>query len=178
MRSERDGDEGERTLQACYRLSQWLDRVRTDPALLDTLSGVQEWAYLSRVDDTGQPFKLAIPAGYDPNRAWPLVIVMHGYGGNHLEYSGGLQSNPDYFELHILGRARGGWYYDLSEADVLDAVDYVRAALVRGRAAASTSPAPAWAGAAPSSWRPGIRTAGRPDGRCADTAPTCRCGTA
>lgn len=124
---ERDGDEGERTLQACYRLSQWLDKVHTDPALLDTLSGVQEWAYLSRVDDTGQPFKLAIPAGYDPNRAWPLVIVMHGYGGNHLEYSGGLQSNPDYFELHILGRARGGWYYDLSEADILDAVDYVRA---------------------------------------------------
>ena len=124
---QREGDEGERTLQARYRLSQWLDRIRTDPALLDTLSGVQEWAYLSRVDDTGQPFKLAIPAGYDPNRTWPLVIVMHGYGGNHLEYSGGLQSNPDYFELHILGRARGGWYYDLSEADILDAVDYVRA---------------------------------------------------
>ena len=124
---ERDGDEGERTLQACYRLSQWLDKIRTDPALLDTLSGVQEWAYLSRVDDTGQPFKLAIPAGYDPNRTWPLVIVMHGYGGNHLEYSGGLQSNSGYFELHILGRARGGWYNDLSEADILDAVDYVRA---------------------------------------------------
>jgi predicted esterase len=123
---QREGTEGERTLQAAYRLSRWLGKIQADPALLDTLRGVQEWAYLSRVDDSGQPFKLAIPAGYDPRRTWPLVVVMHGYGGNHLEYSGGVQSNPDYFELHVLGRARGGGYTDLSEADVLDAVDYVR----------------------------------------------------
>jgi predicted esterase len=124
---QRDGDEGERTLQAAYRLSQWMQRIQANPALLDTLRGVQEWAYLSNVDDSGQPFKIAIPTGYDPRKAWPLVVVMHGYGGNHMEYSGGVQSNPDYFQIDILGRARGGQYTDLSEADILDAVDYVRA---------------------------------------------------
>jgi predicted peptidase len=123
---KQDGEEADRTLQALFRLDQWTQTIQDDPAALDTLSGVQEWAYLSKVDDSGQPFKLAIPIGYDSRKNYPLVVVLHGYGGNHLEYSGGVRSNPDYFELHVLGRARGGGYTDLSEADVLDAVDYVR----------------------------------------------------
>lgn len=124
---KREGEDADRTLHALFRLSQWTQTIRDNPAAFDTLSGVHEWAYLSRVDDSGQPFKLAIPTGYDARKAYPLVVVMHGYGGNHIEYSGGVTSNPDYFELHVLGRSRGGGYRDLSEADVLDAVDYVRA---------------------------------------------------
>lgn len=124
---KREGDEADRTLQSLFRLSRWTQTIRDNPAALDTLSGVYEWAYLSRVDDSGQPFKLAIPSAYDSRKAYPLVVVMHGYGGNHIEYSGGVTSNPDYFELHVLGRSRGGGYRDLSEADVLDAMDYVRA---------------------------------------------------
>ncbi|MDZ7288349.1 MAG: carbohydrate binding domain-containing protein [candidate division KSB1 bacterium] len=123
---KREGEEADRTLQALFRLAQWTQTIRENPAAIDTLSGVQEWAYLSRVDDSGQPFKLAISSPYDSRKTYPLVVVMHGYGGNHLEYSGAVTSNPDYFELHVLGRARGGWYRDLSEADVLDVVDYVR----------------------------------------------------
>ncbi|MCI0511997.1 carbohydrate binding domain-containing protein, partial [candidate division KSB1 bacterium] len=120
------GAEADRTLQALFRWDQWTQTIQENPTALDTLSGVQEWAYFSRVDDSGQPFKLAIPVDYDSRLTYPLVVVMHGYGGNHLDYSGGVRSNPDYFELHVLGRARGGGYTDLSEADVLDAVDYVR----------------------------------------------------
>ncbi len=123
---KQDGEEADRTLQALFRLDQWTQTIRENHAVLDTLSGVQEWAYLSQVDDSGQPFKIAIPSGYDSRKSYPLVVNMHGYGGNHLDYSGGVRSNPDYFELHVLGRARGGGYTDLSEADVLDAVDYVR----------------------------------------------------
>jgi pimeloyl-ACP methyl ester carboxylesterase len=123
----REGDESDRALQAALRLDRWTATVRENPKALDTLSGVREWAYSSRADDTGQPFKIAVPTGYDSRKSYPLVVVMHGYGGNHLEYSGGVASNPDYFEMHVLGRARGGGYTSLSEADVLDAVDYVRA---------------------------------------------------
>lgn len=123
---KQDGAEADRTLQALYRIARWAQTIQDNPATLDTLSGVQEWAYFSKVDDSGQPFKLAIPTGYDSQKTYPLVVVMHGYGGNHLDYSGGVKSNPDYFELHVLGRARGGGYTDLSESDVLDAVDYIR----------------------------------------------------
>ncbi len=121
-----DGAEADQTLQALFRLNRWVQDIRTNPNILDTLSSVQEWAYLSWVDDSGQPFKLAIPSGYDSKKTYPLVVVMHGYGGNHMEYSGGVKSNPDYFELHVLGRARGGGYVDLSEADVLAVVEYVQ----------------------------------------------------
>jgi poly(3-hydroxybutyrate) depolymerase len=121
-----EGDGSERALRSAYRLAVWTRTVTENPAALDTLSGVREWACCSRADDSGQPFKIAIPTGYDGSRHYPLVVVMHGYGGNHMEYSGGVTNNPDYFELHVLGRARGGGYTDLSEADVLDAVDYVR----------------------------------------------------
>ncbi len=123
---KQDGAEADRTLQALYRIARWAQTIQDNPAALDTLSGVQEWAYFSKVDDSGQPFKLAIPTGYDSQKTYPLVVVMHGYGGNHLDYSGGVRSNPEYFELHVLGRARGGGYSDLSESDVLDAVDYVQ----------------------------------------------------
>jgi predicted esterase len=122
---QRTGTESDRSMSALYRLNQWVTAIQNNPAILDTLSGVLEWAYLSRVDDSGQPFKLAIPSGYTADKNYPLVVVMHGYGGNHMEYSGGVRSNPDYFELHVLGRARGGQYICLSEGDVLDAVDYV-----------------------------------------------------
>ncbi len=123
---QQEGETADHTLQELFRLNRWVQDIRTNPGILNTLSGVQEWAYLSRVDESGQPFKLAIPAGYDSQKTYPLVVVMHGYGGNHLEYSGGVKSNPDYFELHVLGRARGGGYVDLSEADVLAAVEYVQ----------------------------------------------------
>ncbi|MBN1783103.1 hypothetical protein JW948_18350 [bacterium] len=123
---EREGDDADRTLGALYHLDHWIQAVQDDPALLDTLSGVIEWAYSAGADSSGQPFKLAIPVNYDAGNQYPLNVVMHGHGGNHLEYSGGTVSNPEYFELHVLGRARGGGYSDLSEADVLDAVDYVK----------------------------------------------------
>ena len=123
---QQNGAASDKTLESLFRLNQWMQMIKTNPSLLDTLSGVQEWAYLSPVDDSGQPFKIAIPAPYDSTKLYPLVVVMHGYGGNHLEYSGGVKSNPDYFELHVLGRARGGGYVDLSEADVLAAVDYIQ----------------------------------------------------
>jgi hypothetical protein len=121
-----DGAESDRTLQALYRLDRWAQTIRQNPAALDTLSGVWEWAYFSRVDNSGQPFKIAIPSNYDRRKPYPLVVVMHGYSGNHLEHSGGVKSNPGFFELDVLGRGRGGGYTDLSESDVLDAVDYVR----------------------------------------------------
>jgi|GEM_PF-551422 dienelactone hydrolase len=122
---EREGRDSDRFLQAALRLDRWTRTVRENPKALDSLSGVYEWAYSSRADDTGQPFKLAIPTRYDRRKSYPLAVVMHGYGGNHMEYSGGAISNPDYFEMHVLGRARGGRYISLSEADVLDAVDYI-----------------------------------------------------
>ena len=108
------------------RLGDWLARIAANPGLLATLTGVQEWAYESPVDDSGQPFRIAIPTDYDPSRPAPLTVYMHGYSGNHIEHSAGMASHPGSFDVAVLGRSRGGGYRALSEADVLQAVGYIQ----------------------------------------------------
>ncbi len=108
------------------RLDDWVQRITADPNILATLRGVQEWAYESRADDSGQPFKMAIPTDYDPAHPAPLSVYMHGYSGNHLEHSTGMASHPGSFDVSVLGRGRGGGYRALGEADVLDVMDYVQ----------------------------------------------------
>jgi hypothetical protein len=109
------------------RLEDWLGRIESDPRVLASLRGVQEWAYASPVDGSGQPFRLVIPTDYDPGRPAPLTVYMHGYSGNHIEHSTGFADHPGAFELAVLGRSRGGGYRALSEADVLQVVDYIEA---------------------------------------------------
>jgi dienelactone hydrolase len=113
--------------QARARLADWSQRILAHPRLLSELRGVQEWAYESPVDGTGQPFKLNIPTNYDRARPAPVSLYMHGYSGNHLEHAVDMQDHPDYFEVSVLGRARGAHYLALSEADVLHVLDYVQA---------------------------------------------------
>lgn len=124
---ERFGNGSERALHDQAELASWTQRILADPALLASLRGVIEWAYLSPVDGSGQPFKLNIPTDYDPARPAPLSLYMHGYAGNHLEHSSYMKERRGDFEMAVLGRSRGGRYRALSEADVLGALDYVEA---------------------------------------------------
>lgn len=46
-------------------------------------SGPQVVTFHSDADDTEQPYGLYIPKNYDPNKKYPLVIMLHGAGSNH-----------------------------------------------------------------------------------------------
>ena len=121
----RAGASSAAALAKARRLDEWVRRISDDPHLLGTLRGVQEWAYESPVDDSGQPFRIDIPTDYDPEHPAPVSVYMHGYSGNHIEHSTGMVPHPGYFEISALGRSRGGGYRALSGADVLQVVDYV-----------------------------------------------------
>jgi len=123
----RAGAASEAAAAKARRLDEWTARIAANPGLLGTLAGVQEWAYESPADDSGQPFRIAIPVDYDPARPAPLTVYMHGWSGNHIEHSAGMHAHPGSFDIAVLGRSRGGGYRALSEADVLQAVDYVMA---------------------------------------------------
>ena len=125
--AERNGPTSPQASEAGARLAGWLQRIEADPRLIDSLRGVQEWAYESAADGSGQPFKMALPTDYDPAHPAPLSVYMHGYSGNHLDHSAGMASHPGSMDLAVLGRARGGGYRALSEADVLDVIAYVQA---------------------------------------------------
>lgn len=123
----RHGATSEAAQTKIARLADWVQRITANPQLLGTLRGVQEWAYESPADGSGQPFKIAIPTDYDPQKPAELSVYMHGYSGNHLEHSAGMTSRAGIFDIAVLGRSRAGGYRALSEADVLHVIDYVQA---------------------------------------------------
>jgi poly(3-hydroxybutyrate) depolymerase len=45
--------------------------------------GPQVLTFFSSVDDSDQPYALYLPRHYDPSRAWPLVVSLHGADSNH-----------------------------------------------------------------------------------------------
>jgi dienelactone hydrolase len=124
---ERFGQGTEAARSDHEQLASWTERILAEPTLLGSLRGVVEWAYLSPVDGSGQPFRLNIPSDYDPTRPAPLSLYMHGMAGNHIEHAAFMKDKTGGFEVSVLGRARGGRYRALSEADVLHVLDYVQA---------------------------------------------------
>jgi len=122
----RHGADSEPARKATERLRDWVQRIEQDPALLGKLRGVQEWAYESPVDGSGQPFKLMIPTDYDPAKPAGISLYMHGLAGDHLKHSTGMRDREGNFEIAVLGRSRGGAYLGLSGADVLHVLNYVQ----------------------------------------------------
>ena len=45
--------------------------------------GPQVLTFFSDADDTEQPYGVYIPKNYDPQRKYPLVVMLHGAGSNH-----------------------------------------------------------------------------------------------
>jgi len=122
----RGGADSEAAKKATERLHDWARRIAEDPALLGKLRGVQEWAYESPADGSGQPFKLMIPTDYDPANPPGISLYMHGLTGDHLRHSTGMKDRPGDFDIAVLGRSRGGSYLGLSGADVLHVLEYVQ----------------------------------------------------
>jgi predicted esterase len=105
-------------------------------------------AYRSGVDDTLQPYGLYVPPSYDPAKAWPLLVGLHGSGSNHLLHRRrlfGLGNEPgeDDYEairreiplpevgfivLTPYGRGESAGYNGIAERDVLRALDHVQRA--------------------------------------------------
>jgi len=114
-----------KSIEAASRLIKWTTKITADANTISKLRGMQEWAYLSKADGTGQPFLIAIPEDYDHKRSYPLYLELHGRTLTHMHFASFEHPEPDRVKLFVLGRSRGGGYTALSEVDVLEALDYV-----------------------------------------------------
>jgi predicted esterase len=84
-------------------------------------------AYRSAVDQTLQPYRILVPAAYDGTKATPLVVALHGMGGDENSmfdsYSGTLKREAERLGLLVVcpkGRDTASMYRGTAEQDVMD----------------------------------------------------------
>ena len=112
------------TREHAFDLDKNTQDAARDSRALQAKRGWIEWAYRSKADGSGQPFSLWIPKNYDPQRAYPLEINLHGAGGDH-KVGLGASDGPDSFDARFLGRGPQTWYEGLAEVDILEAIDFI-----------------------------------------------------
>jgi predicted esterase len=85
-------------------------------------------AYLSAVDNTLQPYRIYVPTTYDGTKPFPLVIALHGMGGDENSYfdqyaNGAFKVEAEkrgYIVACPKGRKTASMYLGDAEKDVLD----------------------------------------------------------
>jgi predicted esterase len=90
-------------------------------------------AYRSAVDNTLQPYRLFLPAAYDAAKEWPLVVALHGMGGDENTmfdgYTGSVKQAAERLGLVVVcpkGRDTASMYRGAAEQDVMDVLAEVR----------------------------------------------------
>ncbi|MBI3651007.1 MAG: prolyl oligopeptidase family serine peptidase [Acidobacteria bacterium] len=122
------------------------DELKEATALLDELEAKRDplaarrgdfrKAYWSKVDNTLQPYRLFVPTNYDSTKAYPLIIALHGMGGDENSYfdlylQGAFKVEAEkrgYIVACPKGREPASMYTGAAERDVLDVLEEVRRA--------------------------------------------------
>jgi dienelactone hydrolase len=144
-RAPRDWDFVKRQLEAA---KAYADRLAAGEDPWKGRTGAFTKAYRSEVDGTLQPYGLYVPPSYDPAKAWPMMVSLHGATSNHLlnrRRVVGLGNEPgeqDYDAIRTdvtfpdlgfvvltpYGRGEVAGYNGIAEGDVLRAMDHVERA--------------------------------------------------
>ena len=89
-------------------------------------------AYVSPADFELVPFRIYVPEGFDRSSRYPLVVALHGAGGDENSfmdrYRGLLKKNAEergYVVVSVNGRGPYGGYRGDSGQDVLDVIQVV-----------------------------------------------------
>lgn len=122
----------------------WSGEFASAHAMLDQISkglnplkakrGDIHWAYHSVVDNTVQPYRLFVPAKYDAKQKWPLIVALHGMGGDENSFFNGYARGSikdeaeqrGYLIVCPKGRGPASMYLGAAERDVLDVLKETR----------------------------------------------------
>jgi predicted esterase len=120
----------DRELELAETLAQ---RLASGADPLQGLTGDLRLAYTSAVDGERVPFRILVPAGGDAAAPRPLVVALHGAGGDEnafMERYQGLYKKEaearGYLAVTVNGRGPYSGYRGAAERDVLDVTDLVQ----------------------------------------------------
>src|SRR5215510_3198555 len=107
-----------------------LDQVAKGESPLRAIRGDVHWAYRSAFDDTVQPYRFYIPKNYDAKKKWPMIIALHGMGGDENSFFTGYDNGVirraaeerGYIVVCPKGRGPVSMYLASAERDVIDVI--------------------------------------------------------
>ncbi|MFN0055845.1 MAG: prolyl oligopeptidase family serine peptidase [Planctomycetales bacterium] len=127
-------DDAQWTLEALQAGLRRAAVLEDDQAPWDQSPGRTVLGYRSAVDDSVQPLAVTLPDafGQEPERRWPLHVVLHGRDGKLSEISfihahSGQAALPDqdWIQLDVFGRTNNAYRW-AGESDVLEGLAEVR----------------------------------------------------
>jgi predicted esterase len=108
-------------------LQEYLNRAHNGEDLLANKTGFVRRAYLSRVDNTFQPYCVWIPGDFDPESSYPLLVFLHGSASDETNIMAFQFLLPD--SLIALGpKGRGpsnAFCADHAQEDIAEAIEAV-----------------------------------------------------
>lgn len=123
--------------QALGEAEEWLGALEAGRDPLAAVRGDFKKAYRSKIDDTLQPYRVFVPSSYDGSKAFPLVVALHGMGGDENSYfsdfygQGAFKREAEkhgYIVVCPKGRGRASMYRGPAEQDVMDVLADARRA--------------------------------------------------
>lgn len=86
--------------------------------------GISRRAFLSNVDSTLQPYTVRLPENYNPNKKYPLFVMLHGSGSTDEHALFDNLTDNKYIEIAPFGRGTSNCFSaDKGEVDVKEAID-------------------------------------------------------
>jgi predicted esterase len=119
---------------AVVNASATLDKVEKGEEPLRARRGDIQWAYRSALDDTIQPYRFYIPAIYDAKKKWPMIVALHGMGGDENSFFTGYDDGAirrvaeerGYIVVCPKGRGPYSMYLASAERDVIEVINEMK----------------------------------------------------
>lgn len=115
---------------AITKAASTLDQIDKGINPLRAIHGDIYWAYRSAVDNTIQPYRFYIPKNYDGKTKWPMIVALHGMGGDENSFFSGYDDGAirrmaevrGYIVVCPKGRGPVSMYLASAERDVIDVI--------------------------------------------------------
>ncbi|MBZ5589278.1 MAG: prolyl oligopeptidase family serine peptidase [Acidobacteriia bacterium] len=129
LRSLKPYETAAKVRMALLRIEADLSQAEAGRDMFARRTGFLRRAFLSRVDNTLQPYGVRVPAGFDPKagRRYPLIVFLHGSASDETDLVGfDFLSEGDCIELAPRGRGPSNAFTrDHAQEDIEEAIGAV-----------------------------------------------------